>query len=234
MEHKLEWLSGEEGRILFYRNDALFLGAEIFVTGEEEAEFRIQDIVFDDKTTKNGDLQKKIISEVTECLSECVRLLWEEGFDEVVLVEKQGTKTAEILNSTSVVQKVYSEYMMKRRFEPQKSTDCGCNFLETTKTEDGYVCENKEKNFFCRLLSYEAEAKGEQCFYLYEVEVKKKSRNCGIATACLTQLFSQLSQERPLTVYLQVGSYNEPAVHLYKKLGFEFSEELGYYAMEEE
>lgn len=234
MEHKLEWLSGEEGLISFFKEGTPFLKTEIFVTGEEEAEIRILDIVFDDKTTKNGDLCKEIISEVTGCLSECFRLLWEDGFDEVVLVEKQGTKTAEILNSTTVVHKVYSEYMMRCRFEPQKSTDCGCNFLETTKTEDGYMCENKEKTFFCRLLSYEAEAKGEQRFYLYEVEVKKKSRNRGVATECLTKLFSQLSAELPLTVYLQVGSYNEPAVHLYKKLGFEISEELGYYAMEEE
>ena len=80
------------------------------------------------------------------------------------------------------------------------------------------------------MLSYEAEAAGEQSFYLYEVEVKKKSRNKGIATKCLTELFSLLSQEMPLTVYLQVGSYNEPAIHLYKKLEFDISEELGYYA----
>ena len=80
MEHKLEWLSGEEGCILFYENDALFLSAEIFVTGEEEAEFRIQDIVSEEKMTKNGDLQGEIISKVTECLSECFRLsesLWQ-------------------------------------------------------------------------------------------------------------------------------------------------------------
>jgi ribosomal protein S18 acetylase RimI-like enzyme len=149
-------------------------------------------------------------------------------------VEQKGTKTAEILDSTAVVQKLYSEYMMKCYFKPQNSTDCGSDFLEMTKTEDGYVCENKEKNFFCRLLSYEAERQEEHCYYLYEVEVKKKNRNKGIATICLTQLFSLLSQETPLTVYLQVGSYNEPAVHLYKKLGFEISEELGYYVLAEE
>ena len=82
------------------------------------------------------------------------------------------------------------------------------------------------------MLSYGEE--GEQNFYLYEVEVEKKFRNEGIATRCLTGLFSLLSQEAPVTVYLQVGSYNEPAVHLYKKLGFDISEELGYYVLEEE
>lgn len=234
MEHKLEWLSEEEGRIAFYENGVPVLTAEVFLTGEESAEIKIQDVVFDRKTTKNNNLSKEIISKMTECLPKCFRLLWEEGFDEVVLVEQQGTKVAEILDSTAVVYKLYSEYMMKCYFKPQNSTDCGLAFLKLAKTEDGYVCENKEKNFFCRLLSYEAERQEEQCYYLYEVEVKKNSRNKGIATKCLTQLFFQLSREFPLTVYLQVGSYNEPAVHLYKKLGFEIAEELGYYVLTEE
>lgn len=234
MEHKLEWISEEEGRISFYNGKEFSLSAEIFVMSETEAEFRIQDIVFEDKMVKNGDLCAEITLKVTECLSECFRLLWEEGFEEVVLVEKKETQVAEILNSTAVVQKVYDEYMMRRRFEPQKSTDCGLGFLELTKTTEGYVCQNEEKTFFCRLLPYGTGQPGERSFYLYEVEVKKKSRNRGVATRCLTGLFSLLSKEEPLTIYLQVGSYNEPAVHLYKKLGFEISEELGYYAMEEE
>ncbi|MBQ7864535.1 MAG: GNAT family N-acetyltransferase [Lachnospiraceae bacterium] len=234
MEHKLEWLSEEEGRIAFYENGEPVLTAEVFITGEEAAEFKIQDVVFDDKSTKNNNLQKEIILRMTECLPECFRLLWEEGFNEVVLVEQQGTKIAETLNSTAVVQKSYSEYMMKCHFNPQNSTDCGLDFIKLTKTEDGYVCENHEKSFVCRLLSYDTEQEEEQSFYLYEVEVKKNCRNRGVATKCLTQLFLMLSQDAPLTVYLQVGSYNEPAVHLYKKLGFEISEELGYYVLPEE
>jgi len=234
MEHKLEWLSEEEGRITFFEKGKPFCTAEVFLTGEEAAEFKIQDVVLEDKTTKSDNLSEEITYKMTECLPECFRLLWEEGLEEVVLVEQQGSETAEILNPTSVVQKTYSEYMMKRYFEHQKSTGCGLDFLKLTKTEDGYVCENHEKTFFCRLLSYEATQPGEQSFYLYEVEVKKKSRNKGIATKCLTGLFALLTQEAPLTVYLQVGSYNGPAVHLYKKLGFDVSEELGYYVLDEE
>lgn len=234
MEHTLEWLSEEEGKIVFFENGTPFLMVGIFLTGEDEAEIKLQDVVLDDKSTKNSNLSEEIIFKMTECLSECFRLLWDEGLEEVVLIEQKGSKIAEILDSTCVVQKIYSEYMMKRRMELQKSTDCGPDFLELTKTEDGYMCRNKEKNFFCRLLSYEAETEGEQSFYLYEVEVKKKSRNKGIATRCLNGLFSLLSQKKPLTVYLQVGSYNEPAVHLYRKLGFDISEELGYYVLNEE
>lgn len=234
MDHKLEWLSEEEGRIVFFEKAQPFFTADFFLTGGNEAEFKIQDVVFEGKSTKNDDFPKEVTLKMTECLSECFRLLWDEGLEEVVLLEPQGTKTAEILNSTNVVQKLYSEYMMKRHIESKKTTDCGLDFLELTKTEDGYLCENKEKTFFCRLLSYDGEATGKQSFYLYEVEVKKMSRNKGVATNCLTALFTLLSQDAPLMVYLQVGSYNEPAVHLYKKLGFDVSEELGYYAPTEE
>lgn len=223
MEHKVEWLSEEEGRIIFLEKDNPFLTAEFFLTGEEEAEFKIQNIVSEKDALK-----------ITECILECFGLLWEEGLEEVVLVERKGTPIAKILDSAAVVQQIYSEYMMKRHIEPQASADGSFDFLVLTKNEDGYVCENKEKTFFCRLLSYEAEAAGERSFYLYEVEVGKESRNKSIATKCLTGLFSILSQEIPLTVYLQVGSYNEPAVHLYQKLEFDVSEELGYYAPVEE
>ena len=234
MDYKSEWLSEEEGRVVFFEEGKPFLMAEYFCTGEEEAEIKIQDVVVNEKTTKNSEISEKVILKMIECIPECFRLLWDEGFSEVVLVESQGTKMAEILNSTTVVQKLYSEYMMRRYMKPQKSTDCGLEFLELTKNADGYVCENKEKSFFCRLIPYETGAAGEQSFYLYEVEVKKKNRNKGVATRSLTELFSMLSQETPVTVYLQVGSYNEPAVHLYKKLGFDISEELGYYVLTED
>ena len=227
MEHKLEWLSEEEGRIIFLEEDKTFLIAEFFLTGEEEAEFKIQEIVPED--IKENSLSEKIILKTEECLLKCFQLLWDEGLEEVVLAVQNGTQTEKILNSVNVLSKVYSEYMMKRHIELQKSADSAFDFLELTKIEEGYICENKEKNFFCRLFSYEAEAEGGQTFYLYEVEVKKTSRNKGIATKCLTGVFSMLSQEAPLTIYLQAGSYNEPAVHLYKKLGFEISEEFRYY-----
>ena len=234
MEYKLEWLSEEEGRIIFLEEEKPFLTAEFFLTGEEEAEFKIHDMALKEKTIKDNIWSEKVVLKTTECLLKCFQLLWEEGLEEVVLAEQKGTQIEEILNSTSVLQKIYSEYMMKRHIELQKTAEDSFASLELTKTEDGYVCENKERTFFCRLLSYEAEAAGEQSFYLYEVEVKKKNRNKGVATKCLTGLFSLLSQEVPLTIYLQVGSYNEPAVHLYKKLGFNVSEELVYYDLAEE
>lgn len=234
MKHKLEWLSKEEGCVTFFDDDNVFLKEQVFLTGEEEAEFRIQDIVFPENKRKSAEMQIKITSKMTGCILKTFRLLWEEGFVETTLVEHKGGENAEILDSTNVVCVAYEEYMMKLLLPMQKTTDCGLVSLHLTKTEDGYLCENKEKTFFCRLLKYEAAQPEEACFYLYEVEVDEKKRNTGIATACLTELFRRLCLKSAVSIYLQVGSYNEPAVHLYKKLGFEISEALCYYVPVEE
>lgn len=233
MENKLEWLSEEEGRITFYENGECFLRAEVFRFSEEEAEIRVQDVVFLEKSVKTDNISEKIIQKMTSCISKLVQILEEKGLTETTLVERKGTRIAEILDSTGVVYVAYKEYMMKRRIPQQKSTDCGLHSLSLTKTGEGYDCKNKEQTFFCHLLDYQGKQPGETAFYLYEVEVSKKERNKGIATACLTELFRRLSAETAVTIYLQVGSYNEPAVHLYEKLGFEICEELRYYAMTE-
>ena len=233
MEHQLEWLNEEEGILSFFEGRTIFCTVNFYVTGEGEAEFRLQDVVYPETDTNRKEMQKKIISKVTDCISKTFLLLWNEGLEETVLVEQHGTEVAKILNSTGVVDFLYSEYMMKWTSKLQKTTDCGLTTIKLTKEEDGYFCENAEKTFFCRLLTYPPENPGEQCFYLYEVEVEKKERNRSIATACLTELLRLLAAEAPVTVYLQVGSYNEPAVHLYEKLGFEISEALDYYALKE-
>lgn len=233
MESKLEWLSEEEGRIAFYENGAPFLQAKVYRFGDEEAEIRLQDIVFLEKHAKIDNIPEKIIQKMTSCISETFRILEEEGLVETTLVEQKGTKVAEILDSTGVVSVAYKEYMMKRMIPQQKSTSCGFVPLSLTKTEDGYDCKNEKQTFFCRLLNYEGKQLGEKAYYLYEVEVNKKARNKGVATACLMELFRRLSAEAAVTIYLQVGSYNEPAVHLYEKLGFEICEELRCYVMAE-
>ncbi len=234
MKYRLEWLSEDEGSITFLEGGEPFMTLKVFLVGEEEAELRIQDVVFLENDRKTSDLQEKVITKMTECISESFRLLWEEGFEETILVEPKESKLAEILDSTDVVSLVYKEYMMKRDFARHKSTGCGLPALRLTKNEDGYDCENAEGTFFCRLLDYEKTKEQKRCFYLYEVEVDAVKRNQGIATACLRKLFELLAEQSPVTVYLQVGSYNEPAVHLYEKLEFEISEELRYYTMAED
>ena len=233
MDAVLEWLNEEEGTITVSKKNIPLLTAQVYVTGPEEAEFRVQDVVFPEELTVKDKKQQEIICKMTKFLSVAFELLWDEGFEEVVLVEKRGSKLEKTLNSTKVVQKAYSEYMMCRCFEQEITTGSGEHVLHISSEENGYVCENEEHTFFCRLLPYDAKTEEEACCYLYEVEVEKKQRNQGIATACLTELFRKLAADAPVTIYLQVGSYNEPAVHLYEKLGFEVSEEWCYYAYAE-
>ncbi len=233
MKCKLEWLTTEEGQITAFLEDMPGITARVFITGEEEAEFQLQDVVLPDDFEKNDTIRQKIILNVTKCISECFRLLWEEGYEETVLVEPQGTKLAEILGSTSVVQKMYSECMMECRFEPKKSTGCGTVLIRQAEDEDGILYENEDKTFSCKIITCVTEQPEEKLVYLHGVHVRAEERKRGVATACLTGLFQMLSEGKPLCIHLQVGTYNKPAVHLYEKLGFQVFEGLDYYAMEE-
>lgn len=228
MKLSLEWENEEEGLFRCSEAENFCLTVKCFITGENEAELQIQDMVSENQNQEKQKMSKKVIHKMTECLMECFRRMWEEGFEETVLVEKKGSELSELLDSTDVVQKCYSEYMMFRCFDARETESFAPHRLTLTKENEGFFCENSEKSFFCRLLPYTAKA-GERSFYLYEVEVEKEKQNQGIATECLKNLFRLLAEKQPLTICLQVGSYNEPAVHVYRKLGFEVSEELCYY-----
>lgn len=228
MKSSLLWQSEEEG-VLSVSEEKLDISFMVYRIGDEEAELSLQDIVFPDVMTEDCDICRILTSEMTKCLKETFRLLWDEGLEEVCIVEKKGSKYEEIIGSTCVVQKVYSEYMMKKKLQPaQDTTDGDEEELFLTKREDGLVAENRSRTFFCHLQSYK------DGYYLFEVEVEEKFRNRGIATKCLQKLFEQLTENGQTVLYLQVGSYNEPAMHLYEKLGFEVSEELCYYGPAEE
>lgn len=245
METKVCWLTSEEGEILFFEAEKEWMSFQFFVISEEEAELKLLRAEIVETTDEIKNISDEIISKMTECIVESFRLLWEEGYEETILVERKGSLFSKILDSTSVVQKMYSEYMMcceisQTQYIVENSEYW--NNIDITENEDGFVCENKEGTFFCRLLPYESEGDSVRSFYLYEVEVDEAVRNQGIATACLKELFVTLSREtagnqdtgrKQVKILLQVGSYNEPAVHLYEKLGFEIYEELCYYVPEE-
>ena len=228
MKCNLSWQSEEEGTLHVLGNKTE-LRCLVYRIGDEEAEISIREMLQEEVGNTKSN-QKEVICEVTKCLKEAFRLLWDEGMEEAVLVEKKGSDVEKILGSTGVVQKVYSEYMMRKELLPAEDTTDGENReeLSLTEQEDGIVGENRDKTFFCHLQPYQ------DGYYLFEVEVDKKVRNRGIATRCLSSLFRELAKEKPTVLYLQVGSYNEPAMHLYRKLGFEISEELCYYAPVEE
>lgn len=233
MEWALEWLNDEEGKIYFFEGEEEKISFWVYVISEEEAELKLAGSEIVDTIEKTGKMSDEIISKVTECVIKSFRLLWEEGFTETILVEQKGTEFWKILSSTEVVKKSYSEYMMRRVFQPGEIAAHNSNNLSLWEDKEDFVCENKEKGFSCRLLPHEHLEEPGKRFYLYEVEVEETKRNHGIATECLKALFGRLSEQEPVTIVLQVGSYNKPAVHLYEKLGFEVQEELCCYAAEE-
>lgn len=224
MESSLRWHSEEEG-ILRVSGELLELCFNVYRIGDEEAEVSLQDMAYLREKAVQEVMQKEITSEMTICLKETFRLLWDEGLEEAVILERKGSEFGKILDSTNVVRLAYSEYMMKKVLQPGQYTmdGDGVRELMLEDREEGRICENRSRNFFCHLQAYK------DGWYLFEVEVKKSARNKGIATACLKELFDRLSEQGPAAVYLQVGSYNEPAMHLYGKLGFQVSEELCYY-----
>ena len=231
MKSRLEWQTEEEGTLIVYDESGEWMQLEVYRISADEAELKLKRAEIVETTQKINNISEKIIYKVIDCLSEAFRLLWEEGYNESVLVEQQGTKFWEILDSTDVVEHIYSEYMMQRIFEQKCDNIHNSDNLVFSQEEDEVSCKDKQGDFSCRLLRY---PDGElPAFYVYEVEVKKQKRNQGIATGCLTTLFEILTKDTPAMVCLQVGSYNEPAVHLYEKLGFTVQQELCYYSIEE-
>lgn len=226
MESSLCWKSEDEGILQIMQGD-ITVCFSVYLIGEEEAELSLQDIVFTNPKVKNEFTQEIIAFKVTESLKEAFRLLWDEELEAISVVGKKGSEFGEILDSTTVVQKLYSEYMLKKVLRPGEYTMDGSfsgeKALILTMREEGLIGENSTGTFFCHLQNYQ------DGYYLYEVEVNKDSRNQGIATACLQQLFEVLSADGETALYLQVGSYNVPAIHLYNKLGFIAAEELCYY-----
>ena len=226
MEMRWDRSSTEEWILTFFEAEKEFMSLFVYPIGDEEAEVRIQDIVSAGTKKKSAKTQEKIISKVSRCICECFLQLWNEGFSEIIIIEDKKSEYAEILDSTPVVDVVYSEYMMEKESESGETTSsrAGEDFLLFHTEEETIVCKNREETFFCRLMRHKEE------YYLYEVRVEEAVRNRGIAYACLTELFRRIRGK----ICLQVGSYNEPAVHLYQKLGFRITEELCCYAAVEE
>lgn len=234
MKTILQWQTKEEGSLAVFLQGKEKMRFRVYAISEDEAELKLEWAEIVDTIDETKKMHEKIISEMTECIVGCFLLMSEEGYDETSLVERGGTKFAQILDSTQVVEKVYSEYMMRLLLPQDVNCTHNSDNLKFSDNEEGVICENNEETFFCRLLPYATQESGEHSFYLYEVEVNEQERNKGIATACLKELFLELAARGTTMVYLQVGSYNKPAVHLYEKLGFEVCEELCYYAPAED
>lgn len=224
--YELEFLNEEEGVLSCFLRKTKQVTFLVYPMAEEEAELRVQDIELPDEIEEIENIPEIIIRRITKCIIGVLEVLEDAGYHEVVFLAENATKIGKILDSTPVVQKKYSEYMMYLPPEAVESTTDGSDTDEVLRYEEkegGYICRNADRSFFARVAPFGTG------WYVYEVEVRYDKRRTGIGTACM-----RLLAERFLQLYLQVGSYNEPAVGLYRKLGFQVIEELCYYGKAEE
>ena len=218
----LSFLNEEEAILSLYETEEKMLRFFVYPMGEGMAEVTAQDMGLLSRNQKIEEMSGKITEKMTKYIIKVFEVLEQAGFSEVTFVERKGTNFEQILRSTEVVQKIYSEFMMK---SPKKraTTTSSCvdktEKMKYSEDEGGYVCRNKDGSFFARVSSYQ------DGWYVYEVEVSYDKRRIGIGTECMRNLMERFPQ-----LYLQVGSYNEAAMGLYRKLGFEVIEELCYYA----
>ncbi|MDD5901633.1 MAG: GNAT family N-acetyltransferase [Lachnospiraceae bacterium] len=80
----------------------------------------------------------------------------------------------------------------------------------------------------CRILPMDG---GKQC-YLFGLKTKEAFRRKGMATALLKAIAGDYVQYEGAIMRLQVSSRNEPAEHLYRKLGFRTEEQRDYFKTE--
>lgn len=216
----------EETAILsFLEGKKEILRLEVYPMGEEEAQIEAAQVQQYLEPLYTGEKQEIVTRKVTEMIREALDNLRMRGFETVWFALKKGNALEKILDSTKVVPKMYSEYMLCRHGTVEKEENCDSAAGETVCcriTESGYEVSNREGTFFCRLSPFRGG------FYVYEVEVVEKERRKGIATTCMTELMQKFPD-----LYLQVGSYNVPAVRLYEKLKFEMIEEVCFYGEEE-
>ena len=89
MKYKLQWNNEEEGRIVCLEKATEWLCFDIFIVGEEaELVIKCGEIV--DKVQQLEVLSGKLVEQLKKCIKKAFSLLWNEGIEEVFLVEKQG------------------------------------------------------------------------------------------------------------------------------------------------
>ena len=72
---------------------------------------------------------------------------------------------------------------------------------------------------------------GEKQTYIYDVYVDEDMRNKGVGTFFIANLLNDYFESNKNPLVLQVSSKNAPAVKLYKKAGFNITEQLDYCAL---
>lgn len=240
MKLTIQWNSAEDANAICHSFGKEVCRFQVYEVDEDEAELSLE---LPEETSK---IDRKIILKVTKAIKKLCRELRKDGYFSFSMSADGGSFTDSFLNriecSTNVVKKNYSEYMLKKSLENQQNSTVAAKGavrdgqnaeMEPEKTvsrnlailqlenESRYVWNGEEDLFSCRVKPYR------DGYYIYEVAVREDRRNQGIGTAAMQELLQR--KELSGCLYLQVGSYNERALHIYRKLGFETDAERCYY-----
>lgn len=245
---KMIWTTNEEAAIFCWYFPTVSCRLHLYNLGDGEAEIRIEEW-YGPKTVAglSDKKRKKVIYKMTKLRNKLRKALDKQGLPLVYLLAPKGSNTKEFIDSTNVVELGYSEYMLRKQIQ-ESSEDYTAEFLKNgielpevtlafCREEDGYaftgyLAEDSNTPVFQGHMSpYETS------WYLYAVEVPEEFRGRRIGTAGMIKLMKLLPEQLELSqtkeqstqLYLQVGSYNKTALHLYQKLGFEVETEIGYY-----
>lgn len=232
------WKGEDEGEAVFLQRGKEFCRIFVYVTAEDAAELVLKLSAAAEPASQG----KAFLSDVEGCFAALAAALRKEGLTECSFLSEEGSQGAGLFHALAdagVVQKAYSEFLLKKELseelqkqqklqeEPQIQQGKP-NLLDISGTAEGvFLCTAADGLFSCKLRCYQ------DGYYVYEVLVREGMRGRGIGTAAMSELLARLGelpQTAAGTLYLQVGSYNEPAMRLYRRLGFEIETELCYYS----
>lgn len=211
MRIRLCWETDEEAKVSCRRFGKTVAMGQLYAVGENAAE-----VVWQTLPNQTGTLDR-LLCGVKRKAAAC-------GLTVCSFPAEEPSAADDALKAAEAVRYDYTEYLLKWEPPVQQQVTPVPEAVLLRQQEDGEAkliqgTRDGASVFSARLAPYRDGS------YLYEVEVPDGLRNQGIGTAAMRQLL--LRQSTP--VYLQVGSYNERALHLYRKLGFRTETGLNYY-----
>jgi ribosomal protein S18 acetylase RimI-like enzyme len=197
--------------------------AEVFDAGRNEAEVKLS-------VNKLSEMNPSAAAKkVGRLVRKVTKHLVKKGFRSVFYIAERGTPLVTALSMCGACGLDHSEYMMKWQADEDEIFHNEAGIVFTGGEEDDTDLEQKDAivvnsaepdAFSAKLMPYK------DGMYVYEVEVKRELRRQGYGTR---YMHSVMNSFKDMPLYLQVGSKNTAACALYKKLGFEVSQELCYY-----
>ncbi len=224
MKLSLTWKEEEEGVAVFRQFGKEFCRIFVYATEEGTAELLLG------PSPKLEALKEKAVSKLRKCIVLLDTALKKDGFTEYYFVAEERSPAAGIFHALDLageVERAYSEFMLKRI--PKKEEGIKEQNLSIEQSEQEILCTRADEEglFSCRIRPYR-----DGC-YIYGVSVREDMRGKGIGTAAMKELLARID-ELPTAaamggLYLQVGSYNKPAMRLYQGLDFKAETEFVYY-----